>query len=64
MSDLSTALHHARDTNDFTSLLSLIPYEEVPVEPVVLEERPPQPDYIRPPMEEQEFVPQVHRNLL
>ena len=54
---------HAR-LNCISHLLSLIPYEEVPVEPVVLEERPPQPDYIRPPMEEQEFVPQVHRNLL
>ena len=26
MTDLSTALHHARATNDFTSLLAMIPY--------------------------------------
>ncbi|MCB1493618.1 MAG: polyphosphate kinase 2, partial [Rhodobiaceae bacterium] len=54
---------HAR-LNCINHLLSLIPYEEVPSEPVVLADRPPQRDYIRPPMEEQEFVPEVHRSLL
>ena len=36
----------------------------VAAEPVVLEERPPQHDYIRPPIEDQEFVPEVHRKFL
>jgi polyphosphate kinase 2 len=54
---------HAR-LNCINHLLSLFPYEEVAAEPVVLEERPPQRDYIRPPMEEQEFVPEIHQNLL
>ena len=54
---------HAR-LNCISHLLSLIPYEEVATKPVVLEERPPRRDYIRPPIEEQEFVPEVHRKLL
>ena len=41
-----------------------IPYEDVATKPVVLEARPPRRDYIRPPIEEQEFVPEVHRKLL
>ena len=54
---------HAR-LNCISHLLSLIPYEDVTKEPMALEERPPQRDYIRPPMDEQVFVPEVHQGFL
>ena len=54
---------HAR-LNCISHLLSLVPYKEVPQDPVVLEERPPQRGYVRPPMDDQDFVPEVHRKLL
>ncbi len=54
---------HAR-LNCINHLLSLIPYKEVEHEPVVLEDRPPQKGYVRPPMDDQEFVPEVHRDLI
>ena len=54
---------HAR-LNCISHLLSLIPYEEIETEPVVLGERPPQGAYVRPPMDEQTFVPEVHRDHL
>ena len=54
---------HAR-LNCINHLLSLIPYEDVAREPVILEERPPQRDYVRPPMEDQSFVPEKHQELL
>ena len=54
---------HAR-LNCINHLLSLIPYEEVEHEEVVLETRPAQRGYVRPPMDDQEFVPEVHRKLL
>ncbi|WP_306116132.1 MULTISPECIES: polyphosphate kinase 2 [unclassified Roseovarius] len=54
---------HAR-LNCINHLLSLIPYEEVARDPVVLEDRPPQKGYVRPPMDDQEFVPEVHRDLV
>ena len=54
---------HAR-LNCIAHLLSLIPYEEIESEPLVLEERPPQGSYVRPPMDDQTFVPEVHLNHL
>ncbi|WP_371228781.1 polyphosphate kinase 2 [Roseovarius sp. 2305UL8-3] len=54
---------HAR-LNCINHLLSLIPYEDVQRDPVVLEERPAQRGYVRPPMDDQEFVPDVHKNFL
>ena len=54
---------HAR-LNCISHLLSLIPYKEIETEPMVLEERPPQGAYVRPPLGDQTFVPEVHRNLL
>lgn len=54
---------HAR-INCISHLLSIVPYEEIKREPTVLEERPPQLDYVRPPMSEQQFVPQDHKRLL
>ena len=53
---------HAR-INCINHLLASIPYEEVKHEPVVLEERPPQRGYVRPPMGDQTFVPKAHENL-
>ena len=53
---------HAR-LNCISHLLSLIPYEEVEVEPVELDERPEQEGYVRPPMTEQTFVPEAHEEL-
>ncbi|QMU59260.1 MAG: polyphosphate kinase 2 [Boseongicola sp.] len=50
---------HAR-LNCISHLLSQIPYEEIPRDPVVLDERPPQKGYVRPPMSDQTFVPEVH----
>ncbi|MEM9583196.1 MAG: polyphosphate kinase 2 [Pseudomonadota bacterium] len=53
---------HAR-LNCINHLLSLIPYEDVAREPVQLDERPPQKGYVRPPMSDQTFVPEVHDTL-
>lgn len=50
---------HAR-LNCINHLLSLIPYQEIDRPPVVLEERPPQGAYVRPPISDQTFVPEVH----
>ena len=50
---------HAR-LNCISHLLSLIPYKDVPRDPVQLEDRPPQRGYVRPPMSDQTFVPEVH----
>ncbi len=54
---------HAR-LNCINHLLSLIPYKEIKHKPVVLEERPPQKSYVRPPIADQEFVPEVHKHFL
>ncbi|WP_372573342.1 polyphosphate kinase 2 [Ruegeria jejuensis] len=54
---------HAR-LNCISHLLSLIPYEEIERAPVILEERPAQRGYVRPPMDDQTFVPEVHATLL
>ncbi len=53
---------HAR-LNCISHLLSLIPYEDIPRAPVELEDRPPQRGYVRPPMSDQTFVPEVHMKL-
>ena len=51
---------HAR-LNCISHLLSVIPYEDIGhEEEIVLEERPPQTGYVRPPMDEQTFVPEIH----
>lgn len=54
---------HAR-LNCISHLLSLIPYQDVERAPIALEERPPQSDYVRPPMDDQTFVPEAHTRLL
>jgi len=41
-------------------LLSLIPYEDLTPEPIVLPPREPDRGYVRPPMDEQTFVPEVY----
>ena len=43
--------------NCISHLLSLIPYEEIPYEPIVFPPRKNQEDYVRSPMEAQKFVP-------
>jgi polyphosphate kinase 2 len=50
---------HAR-INCITHLLSQISYEDLTPEPIVLEARPHESGYIRPPMEDQTFIPEVH----
>ena len=52
---------HAR-INCISHLLSMMPYTDIPRDPVVLDERPPQRGYVRPPMNEQTFVPDMHEN--
>ncbi|MCJ7711714.1 MAG: polyphosphate kinase 2 [Chloroflexi bacterium] len=41
-------------------LLSLIPYEDLTPEPIVLPPREPDRGYVRPPMDEQTFIPDVY----
>ena len=45
--------------NVITHLLSLIPYEVLTPEPIVLPPREPDRGYVRPPIDEQTFVPEV-----
>ena len=45
--------------NCITHLLSQVPYEEPPVEAIVLPPRQAETGYVRPPMSEQRFVPSV-----
>ena len=54
---------HAR-INCISHLLSLIPYQQVPRDPIQLEKRPEQRGYSRPPMSNQSFVPNAHARLL
>ncbi|MCP5071731.1 MAG: polyphosphate kinase 2, partial [Rhodobacteraceae bacterium] len=54
---------HAR-INCISHLLSLIPYKDLTPEPITLEDRPQQRGYVRPPMEDQTFVPDVHKDLV
>jgi len=44
--------------NMISHLLSLIPYEDLTPEPIVLPPREPDRGYVRPPMDEQTFVPE------
>ena len=53
---------HSR-LNCISHLLSLIPYEEIEREPVVLDERPPQRGYVRPPLGDQTFVTEVQERM-
>jgi polyphosphate kinase 2 len=47
--------------NVIRHLLSLIPYEEIPAEPVILPDRPrPRRGYMRPPKSDQTYVPSVY----
>ncbi|NPA36667.1 MAG: polyphosphate kinase 2 [Chlorobi bacterium] len=46
--------------NVITHLLSLIPYEDVVPEPIELPERPHKKGYVRPPISEQTFVPEIY----
>ena len=46
--------------NCITHLLSMIPYEEVPWEEVELPERQDRTGYVRPPLSDQTFVPEVY----
>jgi hypothetical protein len=48
--------------NCISHLLSLIYYEEIPVEPIVLSPRIDSHEYVRPPMSEQTFVPDRYSN--
>jgi len=50
---------HAR-LNCISHLLSLIPYKDLTPEPIELDERPEQRGYVRPPIDDQTFVPEVH----
>ena len=50
---------HAR-INCISHLLSLIPYEDLSPESVEMGERPEKSDYVRPPIDDQTFVPEVH----
>lgn len=53
---------HAR-INCISHLLSQVPYTDLTPELPVLEPRPPLGGYVRPPMEEQTFVPEKHKEL-
>jgi polyphosphate kinase 2 len=50
---------HAR-LNCISHLLSLIPYKDLTPAPIELDDRPPQRGYVRPPMDDQTFVPEIH----
>ncbi len=50
---------HAR-LNCISHLLTQIPYQDRTPEPIVLAQRPAQQGYVRPPMEDQTFVPEIH----
>jgi len=45
--------------NCINHLLSLIPYEDIPPEPIELPPRKKEVGYVRPPIEDQNFVPEV-----
>jgi polyphosphate kinase 2 len=46
--------------NVINHLLSLIPYEDLTPDPIVLPPREPDRGYVRPPMDEQTFIPEVY----
>lgn len=45
--------------NTIHHLLSMIPYKDLPVEKLELKPRKPEKGYVRPPMQEQTFVPDM-----
>lgn len=49
--------------NCINHLLSMIPYEDLTPEEIIMDERPPQRGYVRPPLDEQTFVPDHHAEL-
>ncbi len=51
---------HAR-LNCISHLLSQVPYDDLTPEVIELDERPLQRGYVRPPIEDQTFVPEVHK---
>ena len=53
---------HAR-LNCISHLLSLIPYEDLTPESIELKPRPAQRGYVRPPLDDQTFVPEIHYDL-
>ena len=53
---------HAR-INCISHLLSIVPYKRIERDPIVLEDRPSQQGYVRPPLTDQEFVPEAHKKL-
>ena len=53
---------HAR-LNCISHLLSLIPYEDLTPESIELKARPAQRGYVRPPLDDQTFVPEIHYDL-
>jgi len=46
--------------NCISHLLSLVPYEDVTPPPITLPPRQPDPGYVRPPLAEQTFVPELY----
>jgi polyphosphate kinase 2 len=50
---------HAR-LNCIAHLLSMIPYEDLTPEPIVLPHRAPDTGYVRPPITDQTFVPEIY----
>jgi len=54
---------HAR-LDCISHLLSQVPYADVTPEEIVLEDRPPQSGYVRPPLGDQTFVPEIHKDFL
>ena len=46
--------------NCIAHLLSRVPYEDLTPPPLELPPRDTQQDYIRPPLEDQSFVPQIY----
>jgi hypothetical protein len=50
---------HAR-LNCIAHLLSMIPYEDLTPEPIELPQREDSAGYVRPPMSDQTFVPEIY----
>ena len=46
--------------NVISHLLSLIPYEDLSPEPIILLPREPDRGYVRPPIDEQSFIPEIY----
>ncbi len=53
---------HAR-LNCISHLLSVVPYKTLALDPIELELRPHQRDYVRPPLENQNFIPEIHKKI-